>query len=458
MSDAAEESPQARTIITVKIKKEEVMKGKLFVFLLAALLVMGVAGSGYANSTYFNAWKAAYPTSATVSSSCSICHTSAPALNGYGDAVLAANSNFASIEQADSDNDGATNIAEITAGTNPGDPASKPATPPPPAACTDYTYSAWSACDANGQQTRTVIGNTPDGCSGTPSAAPVLTQSCTPAPVACADYTYSAWSACANGQQTRTVIGNTPEGCTGTPSATPVLTQSCGSTPVACTDYTYSEWSACANGQQTRTVTGNTPSGCTGTPSAAAVLTQSCTVTPPPPSTQTMPLPSGQQVFFYLPVDLPVVSADPAQAKPIGVGPIAAGGNSIVLTIEVGPFAGPVNVSMILYAPAVDSEDLYFMSPGIGLKKLSDAVEEENDQEVEDSDKSAQDSHEKHDSKSKKFRDLVLWKKNVTSVNEGPFTARLSDLPSGMYPLIIAVSSPEDAGNSYRWMTYLLIP
>ena len=47
--------------------------------------------------------------------------------------------------------------------------------PPPP--CT-YTYSSWSTCQPNGTQTRTVISQTPIGCTGTPA----LSQSCTYVP------------------------------------------------------------------------------------------------------------------------------------------------------------------------------------------------------------------------------------------------------------------------------------
>ncbi|HET9793928.1 MAG TPA: CARDB domain-containing protein [Thermoanaerobaculia bacterium] len=43
--------------------------------------------------------------------------------------------------------------------------------------CT-YSYSAWSSCQSDGVQTRTVIASSPAGCTGTP----VLTQSCTPPP------------------------------------------------------------------------------------------------------------------------------------------------------------------------------------------------------------------------------------------------------------------------------------
>src|SRR5262249_27662136 len=51
--------------------------------------------------------------------------------------------------------------------------------------CTGYTFSAWSACGTDGQQTWTVTGNTPAGCTGTPSTQPVLTQSCTYVPPTC---------------------------------------------------------------------------------------------------------------------------------------------------------------------------------------------------------------------------------------------------------------------------------
>ncbi len=247
--------------------------------MLAMIFILGAVGSASALSSYYSSFTSTYPSSATASFSCEICHVPAgpPNRNPYGAAYASAGHSFSAIEGQDSDGDGATNIAEINAGTNPGDPGSKPV--PAPVACTGYTYSAWSACGTNGQQTRTVTANTPSGCTGTPSTPAVLTQACTPAPVACTGYTYSSWSACGtNGQQTRTVTANTPAGCTGTPSTAAVLTQACTPAPVACTGYTYSAWSVCGtNGQQIRSVTGNTPSGCSGTPSTAATLTQACT-------------------------------------------------------------------------------------------------------------------------------------------------------------------------------------
>jgi len=43
--------------------------------------------------------------------------------------------------------------------------------------CTSFSYSAWSSCGSNSQQTRIVTATTPTSCTG---GSPVLTQSCTP--------------------------------------------------------------------------------------------------------------------------------------------------------------------------------------------------------------------------------------------------------------------------------------
>ncbi|HXF81724.1 MAG TPA: hypothetical protein VNN19_03100 [bacterium] len=67
---------------------------------------------------------------------CLVCHDKAPftktALNPYGKDLAKqpkprTAAAFRAIEALDSDRDGATNLAEIKAGTLPGDPTSKPA-------------------------------------------------------------------------------------------------------------------------------------------------------------------------------------------------------------------------------------------------------------------------------------------------------------------------------------------
>ncbi len=99
---------------------------------LAAVLLALVAYplGAHANSTYRNAWKAAYPnacsTLLTAVSSCSLCHAASgvPDLNPYGSALVGHSANITSTNNLDSDGDGRTNIQEIGDCTLPGDPTS----------------------------------------------------------------------------------------------------------------------------------------------------------------------------------------------------------------------------------------------------------------------------------------------------------------------------------------------
>ena len=96
----------------------------LFGICLAAMLA---ATSVHANSGYKAAFEAAYP--AAVGSridACTLCHTSPPTRNSYGAAFKSAGHNFQAVEAADSDGDGFTNLAEITALTFPGNAADNP--------------------------------------------------------------------------------------------------------------------------------------------------------------------------------------------------------------------------------------------------------------------------------------------------------------------------------------------
>jgi len=109
--------------------------------------------------------------------------------------------------------------ATITLMGTPPSPA-----PAPAGTCTSfkYSYSGWSACFANGTQTRTVgeVSSLPAGCVG---EGPILSQACTYTPPStgstCTSVGISNWSACsASGTQTRTVTSSSPVGCTINPA------------------------------------------------------------------------------------------------------------------------------------------------------------------------------------------------------------------------------------------------
>jgi hypothetical protein len=121
------------------MKKTLLTAGSLF--LLAAAVMLSHAPKALANSTDISNARTKYPNIVgTRIDSCFLCHTgSIPGLNPYGAAYKANGRKvaaFALIESADSDGDGASNLAEIMALTFPGDPADVPAaptsTPPPP--------------------------------------------------------------------------------------------------------------------------------------------------------------------------------------------------------------------------------------------------------------------------------------------------------------------------------------
>ena len=101
---------------------------KLLAGLALGLMVLSVSLSPVdAVNDFLVQAHAQYPIAGTRIDSCSLCHTSGAALNQYGVDYAQANRNFVAIENTDSDLDGFSNIAEITALTFPGDASDKPA-------------------------------------------------------------------------------------------------------------------------------------------------------------------------------------------------------------------------------------------------------------------------------------------------------------------------------------------
>ena len=112
------------------------MRKKISMVLLVMIVALGLTNIAFASSSYLTQLNTKYGTTY----SCTVCHTAAPALNPFGaDFVSRAVGNHtfnSTLENRDSDSDGSTNMAELSAGTLPGNPNSKPASPPPPASDT----------------------------------------------------------------------------------------------------------------------------------------------------------------------------------------------------------------------------------------------------------------------------------------------------------------------------------
>ena len=117
------------------------MKKQFCITILFAAFVAVLPLPAMAKGSYLSTFTTRYPNSTLdTSQNCAICHLDGDTESGLftsfgGDFESASGTvpqRFAAIEGSDSDGDGATNLAELTANTDPNDPASKPAPTPTP--------------------------------------------------------------------------------------------------------------------------------------------------------------------------------------------------------------------------------------------------------------------------------------------------------------------------------------
>ncbi|MDA8078079.1 MAG: c-type cytochrome [Nitrospiraceae bacterium] len=173
-----------------------------------------------------------------------------------------------------------------------------------------------------------------------------------------------------------------------------------------------------------------------------------------------IPLPTGGQIFTSGPVVVPVVSTNPAQAIPVGIGSLGKVpgtiGNNLIITVETAQFAGPVDVSLAVYDTTFDADELFFLDGQKKFTSLSDAVEHQIDTG----------SYQK----TAMAKEPVIWKGSVFSLKEtvlGPIPT--SQLPPGLYILHLNVtpaghlfggfhSQTSAADGFYRWVTYFIVP
>ena len=82
--------------------------------------------------------------------------------------------------------------------------------------------------------------------------------------------------------------------------------------------------------------------------------------------TSVLPVPETQMAFTNQAIATPVLSTDPAQAQPIGVGDIAAGGPILNISVAIDQFAAPVDIYFLLFFPAFDPVNIYqFTAAGL---------------------------------------------------------------------------------------------
>jgi len=113
---------------------------KIRTIVLVVLAVLLISSAAFATMAWYKMFNETYkpkPGTALANAKCAICHTTPTAkageLNPYGKSLKGkpiSAASLKSVENQDADKDGFSNIAEIKAGTLPGDPKSKPAGKP----------------------------------------------------------------------------------------------------------------------------------------------------------------------------------------------------------------------------------------------------------------------------------------------------------------------------------------
>jgi plastocyanin len=101
-------------------------------------------------------------------------------------------------------------------------------------------------------------------------------------------------------------------------------------------------------------------------------MTGTITVTAP---TTGLPVPAEQAAFEVPTIATPVLSTDPAQAQPIGVGDVAVGGPNLSMSVAIDQYTAPVDIYFLLYFPAIDPANFYEFTSGGLLQPLSAGLE-----------------------------------------------------------------------------------
>lgn len=155
---------------------------------------------------------------------------------------------------------------------------------------------------------------------------------------------------------------------------------------------------------------------------------------------QTIIIPTSQQSWAYAPVDSPVMSSDPSQAKPVGVGSVATGGSILSIQIGLNQFSDLVDIYGA-FTVSTDPDHVNVLNPD-GASFTSFTVSEiENALLTGTPPIGAQ-----------------PWKANVTgSIDEHLFDILISEIPSGTYTAYLLVTPTGSLIRYYIWATRFLV-
>lgn len=169
------------------------------------------------------------------------------------------------------------------------------------------------------------------------------------------------------------------------------------------------------------------PSNPFGDGTGTNIILQSIPQSEDPFASPVIPIPTSSQGFTYSATTAPVLSTDPSQAKPIGLGTVAEGKGTLNITVKTYRFSDSVDIYFGLYSPEIDPKNIYLLTSGSALQKLSEGI--------------------------------VPWKANITGpVNESLFgDIQTSSLPEGTYYLYVLVTPTGNLHSYYLWGTSFVV-
>lgn len=143
---------------------------------------------------------------------------------------------------------------------------------------------------------------------------------------------------------------------------------------------------------------------------------------------QALNLPSKQESFSFQPVENPVRSNNPAEAKPVGIGTVATGGSTLSMEVGLDMASGNADLYFGIYSTALDTDNIYILKSDNTFQTLSTGLEP--------------------------------WRPDTA----GPISENLfgdiaaSSLPKGTYDLYFLVTPAGNLDSYYLWSTYFIIP
>ncbi|HWR90407.1 MAG TPA: hypothetical protein VN260_09110 [Dissulfurispiraceae bacterium] len=142
--------------------------------------------------------------------------------------------------------------------------------------------------------------------------------------------------------------------------------------------------------------------------------------------TPLMPVPERPRIVEQRSSVFTYKSREPSRARPLGVGPIASGGDTVNLSVALHGFSAPVDVYFAVSVPW--DSNIFLVGPDYRALPVTQRP--------------------------------IPWKTGVTEKIEEGITGdiRAGTLPSGRYNLYLVVTPQGSLDGYYLWSTYFVIP